>query len=402
MAIALQSPDALTFSIDRLSVDDARLRDAEDGLSVLAERLAKRQDIQPQTDTDVSATIIDLVDLLSSVSIRSIEATQIALRDSHAPRNFTTVGHIQYQGGIEADQSSFRIDGVEMAVDDFHLKVGSYNHSGFRLAPVFQGLRKALSKAGAKPSDLDHSLFLPLIGRFEVHDLTAEGDFDGTKRVGVRNFVFALDGPKDGQPNSLELSFDDLYGPLPSDVNDSTLQTLASLGYRDLNVSGSINLQLDPKTQDLDIGSRVSAQNMANIALSCRFGNISAESLAANPANATIMMLGASLKEFKLAVENRGIAERLIDQQAIKTNRTADQIRSSYASAAAASLQLYLGMSENAKGLIKTLVLFINTPNNLVISGKSKKPEGVTFADTATRDGPAAVLDLFELQREPQ
>jgi hypothetical protein len=37
-----------------------------------------------------------------------------------------------------------------------------------------------------------------------------------------------------------------------------------------------------------------------------------------------------------------------------------------------------------------------------MISGQSKKPAGVTIADTATGDGPAAILDLFDLQREPQ
>jgi hypothetical protein len=401
-SIIIQNPDIVTVSIERFTVDDAQVRDVGDGVATMAERMVKRQQNATGSDADLTASLLDLVDVLSSASIRSMEVSKVAIREPHSPTNFATIGTIQYKGGVDAEQSAFRIDNVETAIDDFHLKIGNFTHSGFRLTPVFQGVRKSLSKPGAKPSDLDPALFLPLVGRIELHDVTAEGDFDGTKRVGARNFVIALDIPKDAPPNGLETTFDDVYGPLPSDITDPTLQTLTSLGYRDLNVSGSLKLALDPKSQQLDIGSSLSAQNMANIAVSGRFGNISEDSLIASPSNAPITLLGAKLKEFKLAVENRGIAERLIDQQAIKTKRTADQVRASYASAAAASLQLYLGTTENAKGLTSSIVQFINNPNKLMISGQSKKPDGVGFADTAAGDGPAAILDLFELQREPQ
>jgi hypothetical protein len=111
-------------------------------------------------------------------------------------------------------------------------------------------------------------------------------------------------------------------------------------------------------------------------------------------------LLGASLREFSASVENRGIAERLIEQDAIKTKRTADQVRASYASAAAASLQIYLGMSQNAKTLTRAVVSFMGHPGTLTVTAKSKNPDGVTFADTAIGDGPSAILDMFDLEAD--
>ncbi|MCX8504859.1 MAG: hypothetical protein ORN52_12920 [Beijerinckiaceae bacterium] len=400
--IAFQSPKAAIVTIDRISIGDVQLRNSGDGLTAISERLVKRQNDAGQSDADVSATLIDVVDIFSSISTGMLEFENISVRDAETPTNFVNVNRIQYSGGVSAEASSYRIDGVDVEIEDFHLKIGNFGQSGIKLSPVFQALHKALAKPNAKAQEIDPSLFLPLIGRLELHDAVLDANLDGPKKFGARSVVFALETANSAPPNQIELSFDGLSGPLPTDTTDSTIQTITALGYRDLNLSGGVKANLDPKTQELDFNANISSQNMANIALSSRFGNISAESLIASPSNAPITLMGASLKSFRIMVENRGLVERLIDQQAIKTKRTADQVRASYASAAAASLQIYLGMSENAKGITKTLVSFVNNPNKLMISGQSKKPAGVTIADTATGDGPAAILDLFDLQREPQ
>ncbi len=400
--IAFQSPKAAIVSIDRISIGEVQLRNSGDGITATSERLAKRQNDSSQTDVDVSATLMDVVDIFSSISTGLLEFENISVRETETPTNFVNINRFQYSGGVNADASAYRIDGVDVEIDDFHLKIGSFGQSGIKITPVLQTLRKALAKPNTKAQDIDPSLFFPLIGRLELHDAMLDANLDGPQKFGARSVVFAIERANDALPNQIELSFDGISGPLPTDTTDSTIQTITSLGYRDLNLSGGIKANLDPKTQELDFNANISSQNMANIALSSRFGNISAESLIASPSNAPITLMGASLKNFRIMVENRGLVERLIDQQAIKTKRTADQVRASYASAAAASLQIYLGMSENAKGLTKTVVSFVNNPNKLMISGQSKKPAGVTIADTATGDGPAAILDLFDLQREPQ
>ena len=398
--IALQGAEGPTVTIDKIEVHDARLRKTGDGFAGITERLLKHQsDPNPPSDAELSAMMLDVVDLFSALSTGSIEISGIAIREVKTPTNFATLTRFTYQGGIDV-ASSYRIEGVDLAVDDFRMKIGSIAQSDIKISQVLDGLRKALSKPNANPSNLDPVIFAPMIGHIELNNLSIDADLDGIKHSGLRSFVMASDIGADGLPTGAELSFAGLTGPLPSDNTEPAVQTLMGLGYRYIDASGTIKVALDQKAQNLTLLSSISSENMAGITLSGTLGNVSASALAANPNNAPLMLLGASLKSFALTVENRGIAERLIDQQAIKTKRTPAEIRASYASAAAASLQIYLGMSPNAKTLTQSIVNFVGKPNRLMIAAQSKSPSGVTISDTATGAGPAAILDLFDLQIE--
>ena len=102
-------------------------------------------------------------------------------------------------------------------------------------------------------------------------------------------------------------------------------------------------------------------------------------------------------KDLSVTIENRGLADRLIDQDAIKTKRSPQEVRKNYAAAASASLQIYLGMSPNAKALTQSLAKFIDKPARLSITAKSKNPDGVALAEGATAESPAQVLEAFDL-----
>jgi len=106
------------------------------------------------------------------------------------------------------------------------------------------------------------------------------------------------------------------------------------------------------------------------------------------------------IKEFALTLENRGIAERLVDQDAIKTKRTPDEVRKNYAAVASASLQIYLGTSPNAKVLTQSIARFIDKPAKLSITAKAKAPDGLPVTDTATVD-PGVLLESFDLLIAP-
>lgn len=398
--IALQGAEGPTLSIDKIEVSDERLKDTGDGFAAITERLLKHQsDPNPPNDAELSAMMLDVVELFSALSTGSIEVSGISIRETKTPTNFATLKRFSYHGGVEI-ASSYQIEGIDLAVDDFRMKIGSIAQSDIKFSQVLDGLRKALSKPNTKPSDIDPAVFAPMIGHIELNNLSIDANIDGIKHSGLRSFVLVSDIGADGLPTGIELSFTGLTGPLPSDSTEPAIQTLMGLGYRYIDASGTIKVTLDQKAQNLTLLSSLSSENMAGLTLSGTLGNVSASALAANPNNAPLMLLGASLKSLAFTVENKGIAERLIDQQAIKTKRTPAEIRASYASAAAASLQIYLGMSPNAKTLTQSIVNFVGKPNRLMIAAQSKSPSGVTISDTATGAGPAAILDLFDLQIE--
>jgi hypothetical protein len=72
-------------------------------------------------------------------------------------------------------------------------------------------------------------------------------------------------------------------------------------------------------------------------------------------------------------------------------------VRKNYAAAASASLQVYLGMSPNAKALTHALAKFINKPARLSITARSKSPDGVALAEGATAENPSQLLEAFDL-----
>lgn len=399
--IAVQSATGPVMAIDKIEIHDERIRDVGDGLATISDRLLKFQNNPtPPSDTERVATALDLLDLLSSFSTGSIEITGFAVKEPNTPANYARLRRFIYKGGD--DSFSYAFEGFELAVDDFRLTFDRFAQDNVRIGAVLDGLRKTLTKPNIKLADIDPMVFTPAIGHIDLNTAAIDADIDGLRHSGLRHLTFAVDTTPEGAPLSVALDFDGLTAPLPTSSTEPTVQTLMGLGYRYLNASGSAHFTLDPKAQELTIQSSLSGENMAGLSLTSTLGKVSAANLAANPAAAPASLMGASVKSFALSVENHGLAERLTDQQAIKTKRPPAEVRSSYAAAAAASLQIYLGMSPNARGLTQSIVTFIGKPDKLLIAGQAKNPAGVSLSDTSTGEGPAAILDLFELQLEPK
>ncbi len=400
--ITVQGANSTTMTINKVEIRDAHLRETGDGFAAITERLAKRgTSAQPANDADVAATLNDVIDLISSVSTGYFEIDELSVRDPETPRSFGSLSRLVFTGGTNTQTSGYRLEGLDIAMEDTRIKVGRFSHSGITLAPLFAGIKSTLSKPNAQPADIDPMLFLQLIGKMELNDVSIDADYSGPQHSGIGALLISVDSTPEGLPIASEISFDKLYGPLPAENPEPAVQTLIGLGYHDLSLSGSVKMALDPKAQELNLTTNLSAENMAVVTLASRFGNVTADGIFSKSNAAPLVLLGSSLKSFAFSVENRGIGDRLIDQQAITTKRSADQVRGDYASAAAVSLQIYLGMSPNAKAVTRSIVHFIEKPTKFNVVGQSKNPAGVTLADTANGDGPAAILDLFELQLGP-
>jgi hypothetical protein len=170
------------------------------------------------------------------------------------------------------------------------------------------------------------------------------------------------------------------------------------LGYRNIDMSGGLDVSVDTKTKDLTLKTFISAENIAAINVNVVLTNVSLPTLINAPNNAPFLLLGSSVKLLQVYVQNLGLAERLIDQQSVKTGRPSAEIRSSYATAVAASLQIYLGMSPNAKALTDSVIKFIGKPEKISIAATAINPNGVTISDAQNGSEPVEILDLFVFQ----
>jgi hypothetical protein len=399
--IAIRGTKGPTVTINKVEVRDVRLRDSNEGLSALTERIIRHQASQdPPNDGEMNKMALDVVDLFSAISTGGVDIDGLSIRETEKPENFATLKHFSYSGEIDKP-SMYRFDDLDVAVDEFRLKMESLSHHNIKMGVVLEALRKYFSKPNAQPSDVDPVVFTPLIGQFEIKNLAVETNLEGVEHSGVGALRFALDAGPDGIPTSIDLNFDRLTGPLSVHNPEPTVQTLIGLGYRYVNASGGLKISFNSDAKDMTFKANLSAENMAVVDLSAVLGNVSLPALAANPNSAPILLLGSSVKSLQVSANNQGLAERLIDQQSVRTKRTPAEIRSSYASAVAASLQIYFGMSPNAKALTQSVVKFIGKPEKISIVANAIRPTGVSLSDTTSGAGPAAILDLFNFQIEP-
>lgn len=384
-------------SIEKISLKNVGIKESESGFVSLAERIAKNSNRPEATDTEKTQLVLDFVTLLDSFSIGTLEVVGFSLKEPNNGDVSLNIGRILFSGASSETGASFKLEGLDITGADGHLQVGSLGQTGFKLDPTLKKLREQLSKPGAKVDDITARVAMPVLGRFELRDVSVEALMPEPIKAGVRSMVLAFDNPEGGIPIAMKLSVDGLFGPFPTDPNDELSQTMIGLGYRDFDLSGAAEFRWDPPPSDLSADVSLSGANIGSLHANLRLGGISQETLIGDPAAAAMAAMAATLKSATIEIENRGLAERLIDQDAIKTKRTPEQVKKGYASVAAASLQLYLGASETAMRLTRSIVRFVENPTKLSITAQSKDKNGVGMADTTLAEGPGAVIDLFDV-----
>ena len=398
-SIAADAPQGPTVSIDRISIRDFRIKTSEQGISAVAERIIRRQSTTgapPSTDTDINAMALDMVDLFAGFAIGTSDASQIKIEDKKTGE-YARINHILYEGDISGKGQHIRMDGFEGAFEGSRIRIGSVEQSGYSFGPVYDSIRSTASKPNAKLSETDPLSFVPIIGKFEIRDVTIDTTDVPPVHAGLRSMVLSVDNPKGGIPKSVDLVFDGLFGPIPSDSNEPTIDNFIALGYRDVSLSGTLRLAIDEKAKMFKTEALISGENMGAIGVTANLINVPVDLLMRNPSAALIAFAGARVKDLSLTVENRGLVDRLVDQDAIKTKRSPQDVRKNYAAAASASLQVYLGMSPNAKTLTQAIAKFIDKPARLSITAKAKNPDGVALAEGATAESPAQLLEAFDL-----
>lgn len=395
-SISISSPTGPVLTVERASMRDFRIKTSEQGLSGIAERILRRQTQSPMSDADLNAVILDTVDILTSFSIGMVEVSQTVLTDKRSDE-ISKINRIVYESTIDGKPQHFRLDGFEGLYPLNRVRIGSLEQSGFSFLPVVESVKSFASKPNANFADADPIAFVPVIGKFEIRDVTIDTSGVPPVHAGLRSMVLAVENPNGGVPRSAEVTFDGLFGPIPSDSNEPAIDNLIALGYRDVNLSGTLRLAIDEKAKMFKTETLLTGENMGTVGATANLINVPVDLLMRNPTAALIAFAGARIKDMSVTIENRGLADRLIDQDAIKTKRSPQDVRKNYAAAASASLQIYLGMSPNAKALTQSLAKFIDKPTRLSITAKAKNPDGVALAEGATAENPAQVLEAFDL-----
>ena len=271
-------------------------------------------------------------------------------------------------------------------------------------------MRETLGDPSVDMSELQNSArrFVPKLGTLafrgvdlDVPDETAKETNPSAPNIklGVKQFEIATGDEFEGMPTALRLKLDNLAMTVPPDSKEEGLKDLLAMGYSAIDVSAVLDGRWNKDTSDFVISS-LGAQgvNMGAVNLKGTFGNITSDVFSGDQAAAQMALLGATLRNVTVAIENKGLFEKLLEREAKKQGKSAGQMRKELGAAAQIGIPMFLGGGAQAKQVAAAVAKFLVKPNRLTVEAKARSAEGLGVADfMAAQNDPQALLEAVEL-----
>ena len=311
------------------------------------------------------------------------------------------------------EKSGFALEGLQFAASGSKGSLELMSYSGFSFSPVFEQLRATLAKPDADMAidDFDWRAMVPQIGTVRLSGLQADvpqdkpkGDKSGGKsaqplRVGLGSFELKSGPQINGIPTALTLILDKLTVPVVERPDAPAMKDLLAMGYRALDLSAKADLAWQEADKQLAIRAlSIAGVDMGQLDIAGMLGNVSKELFSSDAALAQVAMLGATAKSVDIKLRNLGLVEKLIENEARKSRRKAEDVRKEYAMMATLGLAAILGPSEGAKSLTAAVSRFVARPGSLSVSATSRAPGGLGLADVVTLSEPTEVFEKIDVK----
>jgi hypothetical protein len=141
----------------------------------------------------------------------------------------------------------------------------------------------------------------------------------------------------------------------------------------------------------------VRGTEMGSAVLRGVLANVGRDVFNPDSAVAAVALMGATARNLHVTIENKGLFERVIVQEAKKQKKSPEDLRREYGMAAAVAVPAVLGNSSSAKAVGQAVARFVARPGRLTISATTKDPAGLGLADFVATPEPAALLDKLEI-----
>jgi hypothetical protein len=213
----------------------------------------------------------------------------------------------------------------------------------------------------------------------------------------VRHLEITADTPINGIPSNLRFAMQNLSMALPPNSGDDGVRTLLGLGYKALDLSLTTAANWNEATNEFILReASANGRDMGNLTLRGTFGGVTKDAFDPDSAVAVVALMKATAKGIDLSVENTGLVDRHLEQEARKQGKTAETLRREYGMAAGFAIPALLGNSPQATALGQAIARFIAKPTRLTIAARAKNPAGLGLPELIGSD-PAAILDKFDV-----
>jgi hypothetical protein len=303
--------------------------------------------------------------------------------------------------GLEDGAGRMRAEGLSVDAPAGRVALKGLTLSGLSLKPVLEGLRRA----AAGPLDqAELRRYAPGLGRIAVEtldvDLPAQPSAEdplkasGPLRFAVRSADLAMSDPRDGVPTASRLAFDGFTCAVPPGTTAPVLADLAGLGYTSLDLSGTADTRWDEAAREVTVKDvTLTGKDMGTARITGTIGGIGKEVFDPEPMVSSLALLGASAKSLGLTLENGGLFQRFVDQQAKAQSLKPEELQREYGTAAMLGIPAVLGGSPSAKALGQAVSRFVTKPGRLTVSAAAKDPAGLGLMDFSTAPSPGKIFD---------
>ncbi len=333
--------------------------------------------------------------------------------------------------GAGTERATFRIAGMRFsdqvanagfAMRDLAVEAGparfaiaEFEARDFSFRSSFRAASELLQSGNPRALERDWRKLIPQLGSIRIAgvDLVAPEPGAGANRrqdrpaepvaplrISARSLELGFGGQLEGVPTALRFGGEELAFSLPASSTDANIRNLRAMGITQLNLGWLADLVWRQERNTLDIQSLdFSARDLVSVKLAGRLGNVTREAFSTDAALAQVAWLQATAQQVKLSLQNSGLFEKIIENEARKARKSADQLRREWGSLSAIALPAILGDSDGAKTLAGAISRFIARPGSLEIEIASRQPSGIGLADgLAAAANPQSIFEKLDVK----
>jgi hypothetical protein len=402
----LSDPKTAEIRIARMSGKDFRARPTAESWSEAMRIIGEAQDLEKASPAERSRLFGVLADLFDAYEMGALEATGFEIRDFKAKDQPTgRIARLAFTGGSPTRAADARVEGLEIVSNNGKARIATIAFTGFSFRDSLQGLKRLGEKPFEEVDAADLRRLVPTIGTMRLSGL----DFDVPNekssapkpeniRFGVKDIEVTADRPVNGIPTNLRMAVDNITFVVPASTREDGLKDLAALGYGALDLSFATAVSWNEPASELVVREvSVRGADMGSAVLRGVLANVNKDVFNSDSAVAMTALVGATARNLDFVIENKGLFERVIANEARKQKKTPEDLRREYGMAAAIAVPSMLGNSAAARTVGQAVARFVAKPGRLAISARAKDPAGLGIADFAAAPEPAAFLEKFEI-----
>lgn len=312
------------------------------------------------------------------------------------------IARIAY-GEDTPDKSGFTLEGLQFGGGGAKGLIDSISYSGFSFASVIRELRAELAKPDSDADSLDFRRFVPTIGTIRLTGITIDAPplLPGREPIKVALGTFELKAGEqlNGIPTSFALTIDKLIAPVTEGTGNPVARDMIAMGIRTLDLSAKLDLAWAEARNEIEIRTlSLGSAGLIRFDASGTLGNATKELFSSDLALAQVAMLGATARRVEAKLQNFGLIEKIIANEARKAKSEPEALRQQFAMMATLGLSAILGPSDAAKTLTAAVGRFAAKPGTLTVAASAKSTGGLGLADVITLSDPTEILDKIDLK----